>query len=190
MGRDPEREEEREQESAGEPGAYLEWALEDAEPQDAVAPEYAPVSAGYAADSVWAPLPETLEPPPDLFTLVSFFGKAIAYTAAAAWPFVWAWLEYVSLNDSPIRSNVCSYSGCVGRGSVFAGAILGWLPVMSGGSVFAVWAAIRLRRRLRARPRREGPVNRLVLAGLFVGVCALAFLVGVLRGVVIAHTGH
>jgi hypothetical protein len=73
------------------------------------------------------------------------------------------------------------------------------VPV-SAASTLLVMGVRRLARRIREnRPAREfayeyedarPPVPKAVLAGAFAGVCALAFVVGVLRGVMINVLGY
>jgi hypothetical protein len=120
--------------------------------------------------------------------------RVLAYGAAAAWPFLGAYYEYKTLNDSGAYSNLCDESGCVPLGNEFAHQALGWLLPLSIASMLVVWgtqAALRaLRVRRRMREPKDKPVNRFVLAGMFVGICALALLVGVLRGVMIDRYGR
>lgn len=120
--------------------------------------------------------------------------RVLAYGAAAAWPFLGTYYEYKTLNDSGAYSNVCDESGCVPLGNEFAHHALAWLLPLSIASMLAVWgteeALIALRGRRRMREPKDKPVNRFLLAGMFVGVCALALLVGVLRGVMIDKYGR
>ena len=91
-------------------------------------------------------------------------------------------------------SDVCNESGCVALGTEFAHDALAWLLPVSLVSVFAVRAgdgALRaLRGRLRRHTPKTNPVSRTALVGLFVGICALALLLGVLRGVMINEYGR
>lgn len=120
--------------------------------------------------------------------------RVLAYGAAAAWPFLGTYYEYVTLNDSGAYSNLCDGSGCVPLGNEFAHQAFGWLLPLSTASLLAVWGAEAVLRALRSRRRlrepKDKPVNRFVLAGMFVGICALALLVGVLRGVMIDRYGR
>ena len=120
--------------------------------------------------------------------------RVLAYGAAAAWPFLGTYYKYKTLNDSGAVSNVCDESGCVALGTEYAHQALAWLLPLSFVSVLAVrgtdWALQVLRRRRRTREPKDKPVNRFVLAGMFVGICALALLVGVLRGILIDKYGR
>jgi hypothetical protein len=120
--------------------------------------------------------------------------RVLVYGAAAAWPFLGTYYEYKTLDDSGAYSNLCDESGCVPLGNEFAHQALGWLLPLSIASMLAVWgtdAVLRaLRSRRRVREPKDKPVNRFLLAGMFVGVCTLALLAGVLRGVMIDRYGR
>jgi len=149
-------------------------------PQDAVPDEYL------------TPLISEEEAQPLLLPRVGL--RTLAYGAAAVWPFLGTYYEYTTLNDSGAQSNVCDESGCVGLGTEFAHNALGWLLPLSLVSLLVVWGMDRalqaLGRWRRAHEPNDKPVSRIVLAGMFVGVCALALLVGILRGILINKYGR
>lgn len=120
--------------------------------------------------------------------------KALAYTAAGAWPFAWIWIEFLRLDDADAASNMCDVYGCAPESHVFVEQNAMSAVLLSGASMAAMAGLIRLRRFLRARrrvtPPSEAPVSRYAIAGLFVAICTLAFLVGALRGVIINHLGR
>jgi hypothetical protein len=125
--------------------------------------------------------------------------RVAAYGIAAAWPFAGTYYEYVSQNDSGALSNACDDSGCVAAGTEFAHNAVAWLAPLAVGSLLVVLGmdaalhTLRARRRRRVRGARvpsDKPVNRFVLAGMFVLVCVLALLIGVLRGMIINDFGH
>lgn len=120
--------------------------------------------------------------------------KALAYAAAGAWPFAWIWIEFLRLDKAGTASHICDVYGCAPESHVFVEQNVTLAVVLSGASLAAMAGLIRLRRFVRKRrrptPPSEAPVNRYALAGLFVGVCTLAFLVGVARGMIINYLGR
>lgn len=124
--------------------------------------------------------------------------RVVAYAAAVSWPFLGTLFTYVTLNDSGEVSNVCSDNGCVELGTEFASRALPWLFPTSAASALVVLGVSKAVRAAREREREyvlepedeQPPVPRIVLAAMFAGVCALAFVVGVLRGVMINRLGY
>lgn len=163
------------------------------EPEDEVPPEYLVGPGVPATTAGWDP--EQWEPGPGRIVV-----RVLAYTAALSWPFVGTFFAYKTLSAPGVNSVECSDSGCVPAATEFVDRVLPWLVPLSAASalaVFAVGKAVRKsRERTRARERvlepedEQPPVPRIVLAGMFVGVCALAFVVGVLRGVMINQLGR
>ncbi len=158
------------------------------EPEDEVPPEYR--VPAYAQ----GPTGAFLEPPrlsgPGLAV------RAVAYSAAIAWPFLGTAYEYYTLNGSNTSSNICSEYGCVLAGTEFAHQALPLLLPASAVSALLVAGWNKGVRRLRENARvrepedEKPPVPKIVIAGGFVAVCALAFIVGILRGVMISHLGY
>jgi hypothetical protein len=127
--------------------------------------------------------------------LLSITGRAIAYMVAAGWPFLAAWIEFLRLDAShAVDTNSCSEEGCSLESHIFLQQAMNWMLVASIVSVVVTAGLIHLRRAVRARrpasPASDAPVSRLVVAGLFITLCALAFLVGILRGAIISHFGR
>jgi hypothetical protein len=58
------------------------------------------------------------------------------------------------------------------------------------GVAARIFALASARGRVPEAEDEKPPVRRIVLAGLFAGVCALAFMVGVLRGMMIEYLGR
>jgi hypothetical protein len=175
-----------EPESEPEPEPTLGLASES-EPEDEIpleyrVPEYrVPATAAGRNVEFWRPGPGGIAI------------RVVAYTAALSWPFLGTLIEYKTLNDSGAESDVCSYNGCVALGTEFASQAGPWLVPLSAASalmVFGVSRAVRAAHERVREPEDEKPVPRIVLAGMFVGVCALAFVVGVLRGVMIDDVGR
>lgn len=185
--REPAPESESETAAEAEPEAEAEPGREpEAEPEDEIPPEYrVPATAARRNVEPWRPGP------------VGIAIRAVSYTAALCWPFVGTLFVYEALNDGGAVSNVCSSDGCLLLGSEFASRALPWLFPIAAGSVLVVRGVGKAvgsaheRKRVRAfeDEPEERPVPRIVLAGLFAGICTLAFVVGVLRGVMI-DLGH
>lgn len=120
--------------------------------------------------------------------------RAIAYAMAGVWPFIWLWIEFLRLDAANAMSDMCDVYGCAPESHVFVERNIWWALLLSCISVVVMAGLIRLLRLIGARRRAtqpsERPVKPYAVAGLFLAVCALAFLIGVLRGVMISHLGH
>jgi uncharacterized membrane protein YidH (DUF202 family) len=163
----------------------MEDAQSEAEPEDAVPEEWQDrvPELFLASRNPRSPAP-----------LLPLARTALAYTAAGAWPFAWVWIEFLRLDAANAASNMCDVYGCAPESHVFVEQNMMWAVLLSGASVAVTAGLIRLRRFVRARrrvtPPNEAPVSRYAVAGVFVAVCTLAFLVGALRGVIIDHLGR
>jgi hypothetical protein len=163
------------------------------EPEDEVPPEYrVPAYAtGPAAPFVAAPFlePQRLRGP-------GIALRTVAYSAAITWPFLGTAYEYYTLNGSGASTNICDQEGCVLAGTEFAHQALPWLLPASAVSTLLVMGWNKAVRQLRDNARlpapedEKPPVPKIVIAGGFVALCALAFVVGILRGMMISHLGH
>lgn len=138
-------------------------------PEDEIPVAYRPAVIGAAPDpGLWRP------------GTAGMAVRAAAYTAAVSWPLLGALFEYVNLDD----------------GAEFVSRALPWSVPVAAVSALAVARIDRAVQTARGRVRvrepedEKPPVPRIVLAGLFAGVCVLAFVVGVLRGVMIDHFGY
>lgn len=171
------------------------------EPEDEVPPEYRHLAPGYEPEGALEGALEPWEP-----SGAGIAVRVVAYSTAVAWPFLGTAYEYFTLNASRTYSYVCGDDGCssLPAGTEFLHRALPWLVPVSAASTLLVMGVRKLARRIReSRPAREfayeyeyeyedarPPVPKVVLAGAFAGVCALAFVVGVLRGVMINVLGY
>lgn len=165
----------------------LEEPEAEEEPQDAVPQGW--------EDEPPALFPASTAPRTRTPALLPLTGRVVTYIVAAGWPFIGAYAEFVRLDDAhAVDLSMCSEGGCALASHVYVEQGMGWTIPLSLISVVVVAALFRLRRFVRSRhpvpSTNDGPVNRFLLAGIFLGICTLAFLVGILRGVIISRFGH
>ncbi|HEX4788610.1 MAG TPA: hypothetical protein VH372_09130 [Actinospica sp.] len=159
----------------------------EAEPEDVVPDGW--------EDEVPALFLASTTPPAPTAPLLPIAGKTLAYVAAGGWPFLWAWIEFLRLNAAhAVDTDMCSDAGCSQESHIFLQQDMSWFLLASCISVVVMAGLLHLRPARRAgRPKAragEAPVSRLLLVGLFATACTLAFLIGILRGVIISRLGH
>jgi len=151
-------------------GNVLQPVRPEPEPEDEIPPEYRvpAIAATEWNAEPWRPGP------------VGIAVRVVAYTGAVTWPFVGALIEYTNVHD----------------GGGFVSRALPWFVPVSAASALGVKLVDKAVRTARGHVRvyepedEKPPVSPIVLAGIFAGICAVAFVVGVLRGVMIHQWGR